>query len=529
MSTTNQNANQTDRVIIFDTTLRDGEQAPGASMTLAQKLKVAAALQALQVDVIEAGFPAASQGDFESVRAVAQQVRGVSVCGLARSSRDDIDRAWAALSAAERPRIHVFLATSPLHREYKLRLSKAEVVRRAVEGVRHARSLCPDVEFSAEDAARTEPDYLAEVVEKVIEAGATTVNIPDTVGYATPAQFGALIAMLRSRVRGIERAVLSVHCHDDLGLSVANSLAAVQEGARQIECTVNGVGERAGNCALEEAVMAIRTRADFFKVHTGVKTEQLHAASRAVSLATGFVVQRNKAVVGENAFAHESGIHQHGMIQHAETYEVMRPEDVGFKSTSLVLGKHSGRHALAARLLELGHRLEPAQIDRVFEEMKKLADKKKEIYDGDLDALLVGLFHNGRSGKWQLHSLSAVSGTGTPPSAAVSLLRADGRKIDEACRGDGPVDAVFKCIERITGVTARLADFQIKSVSEGEDAQGQVVVVVEHDGRSYRGLGLSTDIVLASAEAYLEVVNRISAGRMPRHAAPDPEVICGAV
>jgi 2-isopropylmalate synthase len=519
----------TDRVLVFDTTLRDGEQAPGASMNLVQKLQVARTLSQLGVDVLEAGFPVASPGDFDAVQAIARQVDGPVICALARASRTDIDAAVKALAAAPRKRVHVFLATSPIHREHKLKMSREEVVRLSSTSIAYARERCQDVEFSPEDAARTEPDFLAEVVERAIESGAGTINIPDTVGYAVPAQFAELIGFLRKKVRGIERVVLSVHCHDDLGLAVANSLAALQAGARQVECTVNGIGERAGNCSLEEVVMAIRTRSDYLGLSTGIHTESLCGASRVVAAATGFSVARNKAVVGQNAFAHEAGIHQHGMMQHAQTYEVMRPEDVGFKSTSLVLGKHSGRHALAARLLELGHRLEQAQIDRVFEEMKKLADKKKEIYDGDLDALLVGLFHNGRAGKWQLHSLSAVSGTGTPPSAAVSLLRADGRKIDEACTGDGPVDAVFKCIERITGVTARLADFQIKSVSEGEDAQGQVVVVVEHDGRSYRGLGVSTDIVLASAEAYLEVVNRISAGRMPRHAAPDAEVICGAV
>jgi len=320
-----------------------------------------------------------------------------------------------------------------------------------------------------------------------------------------------------------------VHCHDDLGMAVANSLAGLQAGARQVECTVNGLGERAGNCSLEEVVMALRTRQDLFKLRTGIRTQHLCAASRVVAGATGFHVARNKAVVGQNAFAHESGIHQHGMIQHAETYEVMKPEDVGFQSSNLVLGKHSGRHALTARLRALGYQLEPEQIDRVFEELKRLADKKKEIYDGDLDALLVGLFQGGTSRRWELASLNAVSGTGTPPSAAVSLLSSDGRKLDEAATGDGPVDAVFKCIERITGVRARLRDFHIASVSAGEDAQGEVIVVVEHEGRSYRGRGLNTDIVLASAEAYLEVVNRIGAGRLKRAAPPEPETICGAV
>src|SRR5262249_53691753 len=361
----------TDRVVIFDTTLRDGEQAPGASMNLAQKLKVAAALQALKVDVMEAGFPAASPGDFESVRAIARRARGLSVCGLARAQRDDIGKAWDALRDAETPRIHVFLATSPIHREFKLRMTREQVVENAVAAVKYARELCPDVEFSPEDAARTEPEFLAEVVARVVEAGATTVNIPDTVGYAMPAQFAQLIALVRKTVGS--RAVVSVHCHDDLGLATANSLAAVEEGARQIECTVNGIGERAGNCSLEEVVMAIRTRADFLRVHTGVKTEQLCNASRVVSQATGFVVTRNKAVVGKTAFAHESGIHQHGMLKNVLTYEIMKPQDVGVRSTDLVLGKHSGRAALVERLEKLGYRLDPAELDKVFAAFKELA------------------------------------------------------------------------------------------------------------------------------------------------------------
>ncbi len=522
----------TDRVLVFDTTLRDGEQAPGASMNLAQKLQVARALANLGVDIMEVGFPVASPGDFAAVEAIARQVQGPVICALARANRPDIDAALKALAPAPRRRVHVFLATSPLHRQHKLKMSKTDVVRVASGAVEYARERCEDVEFSCEDAARTEPEFLVEVVERAIEAGATTINIPDTVGYAVPAQFGGLIEHLRKHVRGIEKVTLSVHCHDDLGLAVANSLAALQAGARQVECTVNGIGERAGNCSLEEVVMALRTRSDWLRMHTGIRTQQLCTASRVVAAATGFHVARNKAVVGQNAFAHESGIHQHGMLQHQETYEVMRPEDVGFKSTSLVLGKHSGRHALALRLRELGHDLEPGQVDRVFEELKKLADKKKEIYDGDLDALLVSLFSTGNGhtgGRWQLVSLNAVSGTGTPPTAAVSLLRRDGRKVDEAATGDGPVDAVFKCIERITGVKARLVDFQIASVTAGEDAQGEVIVVVDHEGRTYRGRGLNTDIVLASAEAYLEVVNRIAAGRLTRAAPPAPEVICGAV
>jgi 2-isopropylmalate synthase len=518
------------RVIIFDTTLRDGEQAPGASMNLEQKLQVAAALQALGVDVIEAGFPAASPGDFEAVRAVAKAVRGVSICALARATRADVDRAWEALAAAASPRIHVFLATSPIHREFKLQLSKDEVLRRAVEAVSHARSLCQDVEFSPEDAARTEPEFLAEVVERVIDAGATTINIPDTVGYAVPAQFAETIALLRRGVRGIDRAVLSVHCHDDLGLAVANSLAAVQSGARQIECTVNGVGERAGNCAMEEVVMALRTRADFFGVHTGIRTSQLCTASAVVAEATGFAVARNKAVVGENAFAHESGIHQHGMIKDARTYEIMRPEDVGSRSVTFVLGKHSGRHSVRLRLGQLGFDLADDEFERVFEDFKALADRKKQIYDGDLEALVGQRLHGGSApGRWKLVSIHAVSGTSAAPSAAVCLQLRDGRTSEDAAVGDGPVDAVFKAIERITGMTVKLRDFQIRNMTPGEDAQGEVHLVVEQEGKSYRGRGVSTDIVVASAIAFLEVMNRIAAVRPHYQDAPATEVACGAV
>lgn len=520
---------QTDKVIVFDTTLRDGEQAPGASMTLPQKLKVATALELLRVDVIEAGFPAASPGDWESVRAVARQVRNAGVCGLARASQGDIDRAWQALKEAAKPRIHVFIATSPIHREHKLGLNREQVVARAIEAVTFARSLCPDIEFSAEDAARTEPDFLAEVVEKVIAAGAGTVNIPDTVGYAMPAQFAETIAMLKRTVRNVDRAVLSVHCHDDLGLAVANSLAAVQAGARQVECTVNGVGERAGNCSLEEVVMAMKTRADFLKVHTGIRTEQLCAASRVVSKNTGFVVARNKAVVGDNAFAHESGIHQHGMMKHASTYEIMKPEDVGFRSTNLVLGKHSGRHSLRQRMEKLGYFLDEKELERVFVSFKELADRKKEIYDGDLDGLVDGLGEEQVGGRWKLVSIHAVSGTSAAPSAAVCLELADGRKQEDAAVGDGPVDAVFKAMERITGLKTQLKSFQITSKTPGEDAQGEVLIEVEHDGRTYGGRGISTDIVVASGQAFLEVVNRIAAARPRAQMTPEKEIFCGAI
>ena len=384
-----------DRVIVFDTTLRDGEQAPGASMDLDQKLNVARALRALAVDVMEAGFPAASPGDFEAVFAIASEIEGPTICALARANRQDIDRVTEALRPAQRRRCHVFLATSPIHREFKLGLSPSEVVRRAVEGVRYARESFEDVEYSAEDAARTEPDFLCEVVERCIDAGATTINIPDTVGYALPAQFAGLIAHLRRRVRGIERVVLSVHCHNDLGLAVANTLAALESGARQVECTVNGIGERAGNCSLEEVVMALRTRADYFHLRTGVRTQQLSDASQVVARASGFVVARNKAVVGRNAFAHEAGIHQHGVLSNALTYEIMRPEDVGCESTQLVFGKHSGRHLMKHRLEKLGYRLDEAQFERAFVEVKKLADRRKEVHDADLEAVVVRVLRAG--------------------------------------------------------------------------------------------------------------------------------------
>src|SRR5437868_7030955 len=423
-----------DRLIIFDTTLRDGEQSPGASMNLVEKLQVAHALDGLGVDVIEAGFPIASPGDFEAVEAIARQVRRPIIAGLARCNPDDIDRAWEALREAPRPRIHVFLATSAIHREFKLRMAKEEIVRRAVESVQRAKSYCDDIEFSPEDAARTELDFLTEVVEKAIEAGATTVNIPDTVGYAVPSQYAGAIRHLKQTVRGIDKAVISVHCHNDLGLAVANSLAALKEGARQVECTINGLGERAGNCALEEIVMAVKTRGDYFGLETSVNTRRLCPTSRLVSHVTGIAVQRNKAIVGQNAFAHEAGIHQDGMLKERSTYEIMRPEDVGLSRTELVLGKHSGRHALRERILELGYHLDEAQLQRVFEGFKALADRKKEVYDADIEALAEAAIHTGPA-LWTLESFTTSAGTGTLPTAAVRLRHADGRKFEEAACG----------------------------------------------------------------------------------------------
>jgi 2-isopropylmalate synthase len=436
-----------DRLIIFDTTLRDGEQAPGCSMTDREKLRVARALAELGVDVIEAGFPAASDGDFESVRLIAREIRGPVICGLARCGGNDIERAWQALRDAERPRLHVFIATSPIHRKFKLGLSRDEVIRRAVEGVRVASALCGDVEFSAEDAARTELDYLAEVIAAVIDAGARTVNIPDTVGYAVPAEFAERIAYLREHVAGIERAVISVHCHDDLGMAVANSLAAVQAGARQVECTINGIGERAGNCALEEVVMAVRTRADRLPVTTGIDTRRLAPTSRLVAAVTGVAVPRNKAIVGENAFAHEAGIHQHGMLRNQETYEIMRPEDVGLGGSRLVLGKHSGRHAFRSRVEALGLALDETELDRAFIAFKTLADRKKEIFDADIEALVLRSDDIG-VGPWKLVALGIRSGEGPRASAAVELLHAAGHICQESGSGDGPVEAAFRAIER---------------------------------------------------------------------------------
>lgn len=495
------------RLIIFDTTLRDGEQSPGASMNLAEKLEVAQALAELGVDVIEAGFPIASPGDFEAVQAIARQVKGPTICGLARCNDADIDRAWEALKDAARPRIHVFLATSAIHREFKLHMAKDEIVRRAVAGVMRAKKYCQDVEFSPEDAARTELDFLAEVVEKAVEAGATTINIPDTVGYAVPEQYAAAIRHLKKHVRGIDNVVISVHCHNDLGMAVANSLAALKEGARQVECTINGLGERAGNAALEEVVMAVKTRGDYFGLQTTINTKRLCPTSRLVSRITGINVQRNKAIVGQNAFAHESGIHQDGMLKERSTYEIMRPEDVGLQQTELVLGKHSGRHALKARIRDLGFHLNDQQLQKVFESFKSLADRKKTIYDADIEALAEAVLHSGPA-VWTLEAMTCSGGSGSVPHAAVILWHKDGTLHREASTGDGPVDAVFKAIERVTGVDVKLCDFHVRSVTVGEDAQGEAQIEAEFSGRRLRGRAVSTDIIEASALAFLQVINR---------------------
>ncbi|MFO0844728.1 MAG: 2-isopropylmalate synthase [Gemmataceae bacterium] len=500
---------KSDRVIVFDTTLRDGEQSPGASMNLAEKLQVAHALKELGVDVIEAGFPIASPGDFESVQAIAREVHGPAICGLARCNPADIDRACEAVKGAAKPRVHVFLATSAIHREYKLKMAKEEIVRRAVEGVGRAKAKIDDVEFSPEDASRTELDFLAEVVERAIEAGATTINLPDTVGYAVPEQYGGMFAFLKKHVRGADKVVFSAHCHDDLGMAVSNTIAAIQGGARQIEVTINGLGERAGNCPLEEVVMALRTRGDYFGVRTGINSRKLYPTSRLVSHVTGMVVQRNKAIVGQNAFSHESGIHQDGMLKERSTYEIMNPEDVGIPRTELVLGKHSGRHALRQRIVDLGYHLTDEQLQRVFDGFKNLADRKKVIYDGDIEALAEAQIHSGPV-LWTLEAVTCNAGTATIPSAAVALWHQDGTIQRDAALGDGPVDAVFKAIERITGIEVTLKDYRVRSVSVGEDAQGEASVEVEYNGKVMSGRSVSTDIIEASALAFLQVINRIA-------------------
>lgn len=506
-----------DVITIFDTTLRDGEQSPGCSMDTAEKLDVARALVELGVDVIEAGFPIASPGDFEAVQQIAEKFGDQStICGLARCRKEDIDRAWDALQHAQNVRIHVFLATSAIHREFKLKMAKEEIVRRAVEMVKYtcdqmsSRSdiTTPNVEFSPEDAARTELDFLCEVVEKTIDAGATTVNIPDTVGYATPNHFYKVISYLKQNVPNIDKAVISTHCHNDLGLAVANSLAGVEAGARQIECTINGLGERAGNAALEEVVMALRTRQDYYGVASNINTTKLHPTSRLVSNITGMKVQRNKAIVGQNAFAHEAGIHQHGILQERTTYEIMRPQDVGYVGQNLVLGKHSGRHAFRDRVESLGYKLNNEDFQSVFDAFIALADKKKEIYDSDILALIENQSSATLEQHWKIKNFHTLGGTGTIPTATIELEHEDGRIVRDAATGDGPVDAAFKCLERIAGLTATLIDYSVRSVSSGKDALGEVSLSIDVDQRKFHGKGVSTDVIEASAHAYLQALNK---------------------
>ena len=499
-----------DRLIIFDTTMRDGEQSPGASMTREEKLRIARALERMRVDVIEAGFPASSNGDFEAVRAIANTVKDSVVCGLCRANDKDIQRGIDALKGAKAWRIHTFIATSALHMEKKLRMSPEQVLEQARLAVRFARNASPDVEFSPEDGSRSDLDFLCRVLEAVIAEGATTINIPDTVGYAVPQQFGELIRRIREKVPNSDKAVWSVHCHNDLGMAVANSLAAVQiGGARQIECTINGLGERAGNTSLEEVVMAVRTRADFFGLETGIDTTQIVPTSRLVSQITGFVVQPNKAVVGANAFAHASGIHQDGVLKARNTYEIMRAEDVGWSTNKIVLGKLSGRNAFKQRLKELGVELEAEEAwNKAFQRFKDLADKKADIFDEDLLALVAQEAGQSSEEHWGLVTMSQGSGMGERPHASI-VLKENGAEKRAQSEGDGPVDATFKAIEAVAKSGAELLLFSVNAVTTGTESQGEVTVRLSRGGRIVNGVGADTDIVVASAKAYISALNKL--------------------
>ncbi|HEX4111410.1 MAG TPA: 2-isopropylmalate synthase [Stellaceae bacterium] len=495
------------RVYIFDTTLRDGEQSPGASMNLEEKIRIASVLEEMGVDIIEAGFPIASNGDFAAVSEVARAVKNSTVCGLSRAGRADIDRAWEALQHAARPRIHTFIATSPLHMKYKLQMEPEEVHKAVIASVSHARNLCPDVEWSCEDATRSEHDFLCRTVESAIKAGARTVNIPDTVGYTVPEEYAALIAMLVNRVPNIDQAVISVHCHNDLGLAVANSLAAIGAGARQVECTVNGLGERAGNCAMEEVVMALKTRHDRMPFDSGVKSEYIMRASRLVSQITGFAVQNNKAIVGANAFAHESGIHQDGMLKHAGTYEIMTPESVGLVKSNLVMGKLSGRNAFRTKLKELGFELGDNALNDVFHRFKALADRKKEIFDEDLVALVDDSMQH-ETERIHFVSLQVVAGSKGPQTAELELT-VDGASRAIKTAGNGPVDAIFNAIRALVPHTARLQLYQVQAVTAGTDAQAEVTVRLEEEGKTVNGQGADPDTLVASARAYIHALNKL--------------------
>ena len=492
---------------IFDTTLRDGEQSPGASMNVEEKITLAKQLARLGVDIIEAGFAISSPGDFEAIKRIGAEVEGPVICSLARARKEDIDRAWEALKDAPKRRIHTFHSTSDIHLKHQYRISREEAFKRSVEMVRHARSYVDDVEFSPMDATRTDVSYLHEVVEAVIEAGATTVNIPDTVGYATPEEFGALIRGIRDKVRNIDQAVISVHCHNDLGLAVANVLSAIKNGAEQVECTVNGIGERAGNCSMEEVVMALRTRKDFFGADTRVITEEIMRTSRLVTKITGITVQPNKAIVGANAFAHESGIHQDGLLKERTTYEIMRPETIGLVKTNLVLGKHSGRHAFRDRLKQMGYDLSDEDLNRAFERFKHVADQKKEVFDEDLEAIVSDEMQQIQE-VYVLKDLRAESGTGLTPTATVAM-EVNGTAVQQTGIGDGPVDAVYRTIAHMTGTKSKLDAYLVKGITGGTDALGEVTVKVEEEGKKVAGHGADTDIIVASAKAYVNALNKL--------------------
>ncbi len=495
------------RILIFDTTMRDGEQSPGASMTLEEKLRIAEMLEQMGVDIIEAGFPIASNGDFEAVREVSKIVKNSVVAGLSRANFKDIDRAWEALKGAKRPRIHSVISTSPVHMKHKLQLGPDQVLDAVIASVTHARNLCGDVEWSAEDATRTEFDFLCRCIEAAIKAGATTVNIPDTVGYALPVEYGKLIADLIANVPNSDKAVFSTHCHNDLGLAVANSLAAVANGARQVECTINGLGERAGNAALEEVVMALRVRNDLMPYTTGVISENFVNASRMISTATGFPVQFNKAIVGKNAFAHESGIHQDGMLKHTQTYEIMTPESVGVYQSSLVMGKHSGRHAFRKKIEEMGYHLGQNAIEDAFVRFKELADRKKQLYDEDIAALIDDEMVRGQD-KIKVVSLMVIAGTRGPQSATLEL-DVDGDVRTTIAMGNGPVDAIFNAIHTLYPHDARLLLYQVHAVTEGTDAQAEVSVRLEQNGKTVTGQGADPDTLVSSAKAYVNALNRL--------------------
>jgi len=496
-----------EKIRIFDTTLRDGEQSPGASMNLDEKIMLARQLERLNVDVIEAGFPSSSPGDFESVKRIAQEVQEPQIAGLSRTTPGDIDRAWEALKYARNPLIHVFIATSDIHLQYKLRKSREEVLEEAGRAVAYAKRYTQEVEFSAEDATRSDPEYLARVVEAAIEAGATIVNIPDTVGYIIPTEYGKLITFLRQKVKNIHKAILSVHCHNDLGMAVANSLAAVENGARQVECTINGIGERAGNASLEEIVMALKTRRDFFSYQVGVVTEQIYPTSRLLSGITGILVPPNKAIVGANAFAHEAGIHQDGVLKEKTTYEIMRPESVGISQSTLVLGKHSGRHAFRERIKTLGYELSEAHLNQAFQRFKEVADKKKQVFDEDLEAIIADEILR-IPDQFKLVNLNVVSGSVTVPAATVQI-EIGGKLYQEAGFGDGPVDAAYKTISKITKTKSHLLKFLVNAITGGTDAQGEVMVILEEEGIRVTGQGAHTDIIMAAAKAYVNGLNKL--------------------
>ncbi len=496
-----------DRVIIFDTTLRDGEQSPGASMNAAEKLRLAIQLEKLGVDVLEAGFPAASDGDLEAVAQIAGRLKKTEVAGLARTSRSDIDRAWKAIQHAAKPRIHTFIATSDIHLKYKLKMTRDEVVERAVDAVKYAKSFTDNVEFSAEDGSRSDRDYLCRVFEAVIDAGATTVNLPDTVGYAMPEEFAELVRYIIGHTPNIGKAVLSVHCHNDLGLATANTIAAIRAGARQAEVTINGIGERAGNTSLEEVVMALHTRSNYLPLSTNIRTEFIHPTSRLVSMITGIIVQPNKAIVGANAFAHEAGIHQDGVLKNPMTYEIMRPETIGLSANKLVLGKHSGRHALRDHLKDLGYDLADEELNLIFTKFKELADKKKHVVDEDLEVLVTeGILRT--KDIFRLEYLHVTCGTTVLPMASVKLT-VNGRSVKGAGYGNGPIDAAFNTIAKLTGTDSELLRFTVRALTGGTDAQGEVTVRLRENGLVALGKGADPDIITASAKAYVNGLNRL--------------------